>query len=95
MPSSFSMSAAGTSMVGRPSALSPCSKVRRAVSAAASAFARPCRSAVASVASVFFASLISAPPRAECFEISDIGRVVNSFRNRPTSASSVFRHICQ
>ena len=39
----------------------PSTKVLRAVSAAASAASRPCISAVASVASTFLASLISAP----------------------------------
>ena len=51
--------------------------------------------AVASVASAFFASLISAPCSASSLAISPIGSVVNSLRKRPTSASSVLRQNCQ
>src|SRR3954467_3084829 len=94
-PRPASNSPRGISTVGRLSASAPSSKVRRAVSAASFAASRPCRSAVASVASTFLASLISEPPSASSFLISLIGSVVNSLRNLPTSASSVLRQYCQ
>ena len=52
-------SACGTSTVGKVAARPPSSKVVRAVAAASSAAARPWTKAVASVASTFFASLMS------------------------------------
>src|SRR5690606_42125 len=89
------ISAWGTSTVVKPAASAPCSNVARAVSAAASAFSRPWMSAVASVASTFLASFTSAPCRAASLSISSIGNVVNSFKKRPTSPSSVLRQNCQ
>ena len=59
------------------------------------AAARPCTIAVASVASTFFASLISEPPSAASRLISSSGRRVKIFRKRSTSASSVLRQYCQ
>ncbi|OJY35343.1 MAG: hypothetical protein BGP06_05585 [Rhizobiales bacterium 65-9] len=90
----FSVSGS-TVTVGSESAATPSTKVLRAVSAACSAAARPCSSAAASVASTFFASLISAPSSAARRAISPIGSVVKSLRNFTTSASSVFRQYCQ
>ena len=55
----------------------------------------PWQSAVASVASTFFASLISLPSSASSRAISSSGRSVNRRRKRPTSASSVLRQNCQ
>jgi hypothetical protein len=89
------MSAVAISTVGRFSAWVPSSKVRREVSAAASAAERPCTSAVASVASTFLASLISEPCNAASRPISSSGRTVNSLRKRLTSPSSVLRQYCQ
>ena len=87
--------ARGTSTVGSASALAPSSKVRRAVSAACSAAAAPCARRVTSVARIFLASLISWPFSASSRAISASGSSVNSFRKRPTSASSVLRQYCQ
>ena len=67
----------------------------RAVSATASAIGRPCAKAVASVARMIFAWLISAPWSTSSRAISESGRSVNSRMKRPTSASSVLRQNCQ
>ncbi len=66
------------SAASRPSV--PSSKVLRAVSAAASAAARPCTMAVASLASTFLASLISWPFSAASLAISSSGSTVNNLR---------------
>src|SRR6185312_5348845 len=88
-------SAAGTSWVGRSSESRPCSNAASAAAAALAASASPCSRAVVALASTFLASLIWAPGRASSSAISSSGRSVNSRRNRPTSASSVFRQNCQ
>ena len=49
----------------------------------------------AGVASTFVASLMSAPCSASSLAISGSGSVVNSFRKRATSPSSVLRQNCQ
>ena len=90
-----SSSSRGMETQGRPSAAAPCSKVWRAVSCTACAASRPRHSAVASVARIFLASLVSLPSSFSRREISSSSRSVNSRRNRPTSASSVLRQYCQ
>ena len=63
-------------------AAAPSSKVRRAVSAAASPpLPRPCSIAVASLASTILASLIAWPSSFASSSIRSSGRSVNSFRN--------------
>src|SRR4029078_3387870 len=94
-PTPASSSPRGISTVGRLSAIAPSSKVCRAVSDAELAASRPCSSAVASVASTFLASLLSPPCSAASLLISLIGRIVKSFRNLTTSASSTLRQYCQ
>ena len=90
-----SSSAWATSTVGRSAETWPCSKVVWAVARAVAAASGPCSRAQAASASAFLASLIPAPSRASRRAISSRGRSVNSFRNFPTSPSSVFLQNCQ
>ena len=85
----------GISTSGRAAPAVPCSKVRRAVSAAARAASAPWQRRVASVASSFFDSFSSAPSSASWRAISPAGSSVKRRMNRPTSRSSALRQYCQ